>query len=143
MKIERETAGNVTILAVAGAIDADGVRALDESGDALVETGCRRVILSLRDVEFFDSRVVTCLTGVSKRLEDVRGRVVVSATSETRRMLEGLGLARQLKVFPHDQAALAHFGEDGGALGIGARLEPRQPSGEEGAWPEEHPRPRP
>jgi anti-anti-sigma factor len=143
VRIERKTAGNVTILELAGAIDADGVRALDESTDAVVEAGCRRLVFSLGAAEFFDSRVVTCLTTASKRLKGVKGKVVVSASSDIRQMLQTLGLAPQLKVFPDDRAALAHFGEDGDALGVGALLYPRPPSGSEGAWPEEHPRPRP
>jgi len=45
-------AGDVTILACAGAIDADSVRALGEKTDALVQTGCHRLVLSLGEVEF-------------------------------------------------------------------------------------------
>lgn len=146
MKIERETAGKVTILAVAGAIDAEGVRALKRSTYALVARGCRRMIFSLRHAEFFDSNVISCLDAASKLLREVQGEVVVSASADNRELLRLLQLtdtAPKLQVFPHDQAALAHFGEDGDDLGVSARLEPPQPSGEEGAWPEEHPRPRP
>ncbi|MHC4974613.1 MAG: STAS domain-containing protein [Planctomycetota bacterium] len=144
MSIERETAGQVTILAVAGAIDADGVCTLKRNTYALVAKGCRRMIFSLRGVESFDSNVIPCLHAASNLLKEVQGELVVSASSDNRELLRLLQLTDsvpQFEVFPHDQAALAHFGEDEDTLDIGARLEPPQPSGEEGAWPEDHPRP--
>jgi len=69
--------------------------------------------------------------------------MVVSASLAMVQMLRMLGLAEKLKVFTNEQAALSYFGEDGGTLGVGARLEPRRPSESDGAWPESHPRPRP
>lgn len=144
MKIERKTAGDVTVLALAGAIDADAVRALREKTDAIVETGCHQLVFSLREVEFFDSRVIACLITASLRLQGVNGDVVISGSPSAHETLETLGLARQLKVFPDERAALAYFGEEGGDFGgCGARLTPPHPSGSGGAWPEEHPRPRP
>jgi len=143
VRIERETTGDVTVLACEGAVDDEGVRALDETTDAVVETGCHRLVLSLRGVEFYDSTVVARVASASERLEKVKGEMVISAPLSTLQMLRTLGLARKLKVFTNDMAALDYFGEDGNGLGVGARLEPPPPSGSAGAWPEEHPRPRP
>ncbi|MHC4138179.1 MAG: STAS domain-containing protein [Planctomycetota bacterium] len=141
MRIEPRAAGNVTILACAGAIDADSVRVLGEKTDAVVETGCRRLVLSLGEVEFYDSTLVARLATASQRLEDVKGEMVISASLATLQLLRTLGIAKKLKVFTNDRAALSYFDEAGD--GLGARLEPPRPSGSPGAWPEEHPRPRP
>ena len=144
MRIERKTAGNVTILTCAGTIDADGVRALGEKADAVVQTGCRRLVFSLGDVKFFDSTVLDRLTTAARRLKEVQGKAVISGSFGTLRMLRSLGLAKRVRIFPHDRAALAYFGEEGGDVtGSGSRLEPPRPSDSAGSWPEEHPRPRP
>jgi len=144
VRIERKTSGNVTILTCAGAIDADGVRALGEKADAVVQTGCRRLVFSLGDVKFFDSTVLDRLTLAARRLREVEGKAVISASSGTLRLLRSLGLAKRVRVFLHDRAALAYFGEEGGDVtGSGARLAPPRPSDSAGAWPEQHPRPRP
>ncbi|MHC4819251.1 MAG: STAS domain-containing protein [Planctomycetota bacterium] len=121
MRIERRTSGDVTVLACAGAVDADSVRALGEKTGAAVETGCQQLVVSLGDVAFSDSRALAHLVTASQRHEDGNGEVVFSASTGNRQMLKTLGLARQLKVFADDQAALAHFGEDGAALGLKLR----------------------
>ncbi|MHC4974611.1 MAG: STAS domain-containing protein [Planctomycetota bacterium] len=112
MRIARRTAGNVTILALAGEFDDDGVRALGEKTDAVVEKGCHRLVFSLGNVRFFNSTVFGNLVTASRHLKDVNAELVVSAPSDVvQRMLDTLGLARQLRVFPDDRAALAYFRE--------------------------------
>jgi anti-anti-sigma factor len=139
MRIERRTVGDLTVLACTGAIDADGVRALGAKTDTAVETGCQRVVIRLDDVTFSDSRALAHVVTECRRLEDGDGEVVFSASTSNRQMLKTLGLAGQLKVFPDEKAALAHFGEDGSAPG----LKPRRPFGWPRVWPEEGARPRP
>ncbi|MHC4974615.1 MAG: STAS domain-containing protein [Planctomycetota bacterium] len=139
MRIERRTSGDVTVLSCAGAIDADGVRRLRKQTGAAVETGCQQVVVSLGDVAFSDSQALAHLVTASQRPGDGGGEVVFSASSGNRQMLKTLGLSGQLKVFPDDQAALAHFGEDGAALG----LKLQRPLGWGRAGPEEGARPRP
>ncbi|MHC4819253.1 MAG: STAS domain-containing protein [Planctomycetota bacterium] len=145
MKIERKTAGSVTILACAGAIDVDSVGALSENTDAVVGMGCRRLVVSLGDLEFASSAMLASLIMAHRRLSEVDGEVVISAASVfLAKTIKTLGLDQALKIFPDDRAALAHFGAEGGDFtASGARLKPPRPSGSEGAWPEEHPRPRP
>jgi len=118
MKIERRTAGDLTVLECAGEVNADGVRALRKRTDAAIETGCRRMVVSLGDVTFSDSRALAHLVTACQGLAQGDGEVVYSASSSNRRMLKTLGLDRQLKVFPDARAALAHIGEDGSALGL-------------------------
>jgi len=145
VRIARKTAGSVTILALAGEIDSDGVRALNENTDMVVETGCHRLIFSLGSVRFFNSAVFGCLVTASRHLEDVDAELVVSAPSGMlRKTFEVLGIARQLRVFPDDRAALAYFGEEGDdSTSLGARLDPPRPSGSAGVRPAELPRPGP
>jgi len=145
VRIERKTAGSVTILACAGEFDGDGVRALDEKTGTVVGTGCHRLVVSLGEMKSFDSTALACLISVCRRLNYVDGEVVVSSASGfLQTTIKTLGLTEVLKVFPDDRAALDYFGEDGGDFtGSGARREPPRPSDSAGAWPEEHPRPRP
>jgi anti-anti-sigma factor len=114
VRIARKTAGSVTILALTGEFDAEGVRALDEKTDAVVKRGCHRLVFSLGNVRFFNSAVFANLVTASRHLRDVNAELVVSARSDMLQMtLETLGLAGQLRVFPDERAALAYFGEEG------------------------------
>ena len=142
VRIERQATGDVTVLKCTGAIDTEGVRDLGENTAAVVEKGCHRLVLSLRDVEFYDSKVVVRLATASKHVEEAKGEMVISAPLGILQMLRVLGLTKKLKVFSNDAAALDYFGEDGHGLGVEARLEPPRPSESDGAWPESHPRPR-
>ena len=137
MRITRRSAGSVTILALAGEIDAQSVRALGEKTDAVIETGCRRVVFSLGEMKFFNSVVFACLVTASRHLKDVDAELVVSAPSGTlQMMLEVLGLTGQVRVFPNDRAALAYFGEERDAVTAsdGWRDPPRH-SGSAGGQP--------
>lgn len=125
MRIERRTAGDLTFLACTGEVDAEGVRALRRNADAAIETGCQRMVVSLGDVSYSDSRALAHLVRASQSLTPSDREVVYAASSGNRRMLKTLGLAQRLELFPDDQAAVAHVGGDGGALG----LKFRQPFG--------------
>jgi len=137
VRIARKSAGNVTILALTGEIDTDGVRALGEKTDAVVGTGCHRLVFSLSNVRFFNSAVFACLVTASRHLDDVDAELVVSASSGTLQlMLEALGLSGQVRVFPNDRAALAYFGEEGSEVTVHrVLLEPPRQPGSAGAQP--------
>ncbi len=137
MRIARKSAGNVTILALAGEIDANAVRALGEKTDTVVGTGCHRVVFSLGEMKFFNSAVFACLVTASRHLKDVDAELVVSAPSGTlQMMLETLGLTGQVKVFPSDRAALDYFAvERDDVTTPGAWFDTPRPSGSAGAQP--------
>jgi len=145
VRIERKTAGSVTILACAGTFDDYGTCALGEKTGAVAGAGCHRLVVSFGEMKSFNSTLLADLITSSRRMKAVAGELVVAAApSPVQKTIETLGLDKMFKFFPDDRAALAYFGEEGGDFtSSGAWLEPPRPSDSAGAWPEEHPRPRP
>jgi len=135
VRIERKTAGSVTILACAGTLDDYGMRALGEKTGAVVGAGCHRLVVNFGEMNSFNSTLLANLITASHRMKAVAGELVVAAApSPLQKTIETLGLNKMFKFFPDDRAALAYFGEEGGDFtGSGGWLEPPRPSDSAGA----------
>jgi len=112
MKIDRRTAGSVTILAFTGEIDSGDLSAARAETDGVIEEGCDRLILNLGQLGFLNSTALAYLISVHKRVQSMSGELVFSEPSSFfQTTIRHLGLEREFTVFPDDRAALAHFGE--------------------------------
>ena len=116
MKIDRKTAGDVTILAFAGEMDSDNLPKAREETDSVITAGCDRLIFNLGELAFINSSALAYLITVHKRVKSMNGELVFSAPSRFfQTTLRHLGLEGEFKIFPDDQAALDHFGAGGAA----------------------------
>jgi anti-sigma B factor antagonist len=116
MRIDRKTAGAVTILAFTGELDADNLPAAREETDELIQAGADRLVLNLGQLNFINSSSLAYLITVHKRVKSMGGALVFSQPSGFFQMtIKHLGLEREFTVFPDDRAALEHFGESGDA----------------------------
>ena len=116
MKIDRKTAGDVTILAFAGEMDSDNLPAAREETDGVITAGCDRLVFNLGELAFINSSALAYLITVHKRVKSMDGELVFSAPSRFfQTTIKHLGLEGEFKVFQDDQAALEHFGAGGAA----------------------------
>ena len=112
MRIDRKTAGSVTILAFAGELDSADLSAAREETDGVIQAGCDRLVLNLRKLDFLNSSALAYLISVHKRVQSMSGELVFSEPSRFfQTTIRHLGLEREFTVFRDDQAALEHFGE--------------------------------
>ena len=116
MRIQRRAVGNVTIVAFTGEFDAMDLPAVNAEMEGMIQEGCLRLVFNLRDLTFINSTWISYLLKTSKDLKDAGGELVLSDPSRFfQRVGQALGLERIFSVFPDDQGALEHFGEDGSA----------------------------
>jgi anti-anti-sigma factor len=116
MKIDRRTAGDVTVLTFAGELDSDNLPAAREETDGVIQSGCDRLVFNLDGLAFLNSSALAYLITVHKRVKSMGGQLVFSAPSRFfQTTVKHLGLEGEFQVFPDDQAALEHFGVGGAA----------------------------
>jgi len=115
MKIERKTAGNVTILAFTGEFDAFNLPTISEKLDALIQSGHTRLAFNLRLLKFINSSALGYLIKTSKRLREVDGELVLSEPSKFfQSTISTLGIDKIFKIFPSDEEAVKYFHDAGG-----------------------------
>jgi anti-sigma B factor antagonist len=111
VRIERETAGDVTILAFAGEFDAANVPSTIKETDGLIE-GSLRLVFNFRKLTFIDSSGLGYLLKTMKVLGGQDGDLVFSEPAKCfRNIVDVYGLGHVFKIFASDRAALDHFGE--------------------------------
>ena len=111
MKIERKTAGNVTILAFIGEFDAFSLPQVGETVETLTQR-CTQVVFNLRLLTFSDSSALGYLIRTAKRLKELDGELVLSEPSKRfQTTIKTLGIDKILKVFPSDEEAVRHLNE--------------------------------
>jgi len=116
MKIDRRTAGDVTIMAFAGEIDSDNLPAARDETDEVIQAGCERLVFNVGQLAFINSSALAYLITVHKRVQSMDGELVFSEPSRFfQTTIQHLGLEREFKVFPDDRAALEHLGAAGTA----------------------------
>ncbi|MHC4550882.1 MAG: STAS domain-containing protein [Planctomycetota bacterium] len=120
MKIERKTAGNVTILAFTGEFDAFNLPQVGEKIDALIHTGCTHLVFNLRLLKFINSSALGYLIKTHKRLRELDGELVLAEPSKFfQTTIKTLGIDQIFKIFPDDQEAVKYLHDAGGVESSG------------------------
>ncbi len=116
MKIERKTAGDVTILAFTGEFDAFNLPTISEKIDALINTGCTKLVFSLSRLKFINSSALGYLIKTHKRLRELDGELVLCQPSKFfETTIKTLGIDQIFSIFGTDEDAVKHFHNVGGA----------------------------
>ena len=110
MKIDRKTVGNVTILAFTGEFDTFNLPTISEKLDALIQTGCTRLVFNLRLLKFVNSSALGYLIKTHRRLRELDGELVLAEPSKFfQSTIMTLGIDEIIKVFPNDDDAVKYF----------------------------------
>jgi anti-anti-sigma factor len=111
MHIEKQTAGDVVVLACAGEFDAANQPGMIKEIDGLIE-GATRVVFNFDGLTFINSAGLGYLLKTVKALRDAGGDAVFSEPSRPfRNIVEVYGVAAVFRLYASDQAALKHFDE--------------------------------
>ena len=115
MKIERRTAGDVTILAFTGEFDAFNLQTVGEGIDTLIQKGSLRLVFNLRLLKFINSSALGYLIKTAKRLRELDGELVLSEPSKFfQTTIKTLGIDQIFKIFPKDEEAVKYFHDASG-----------------------------
>lgn len=111
MGIDRTDDGAVTILAFSGELDRVNLKELTESIEAVVSSGRVKLVFNLEKLRFIDSTALGCFLRTQTRVTGEGGEIVFSAPSQyARGPFRTLGIDQAFKIYPDDDAAVAHFG---------------------------------
>jgi anti-sigma B factor antagonist len=111
MQIDVRDEGEVTLVRLAGDLDAAGVPALTEHLDRLWSEGRRRFVLDLEGVPFIDSGGLSALVRLFKRVRGQAGGLgLASLQPAVRRVFELTRLDRAFDVYPDVAEAVRRTG---------------------------------
>jgi anti-anti-sigma factor len=109
MHIEKQTAGDVVVLAFTGEFDAAHEPQLVKEIDGMIEDATQ-VVFNVEGLTFINSSGLGYLLKTVKTLRDAGGDLVFSQPSRPfRNIVEVYGVAAVFHVCETDQAALEHF----------------------------------
>jgi anti-anti-sigma factor len=87
MHITESKEGAITILHLAGRLDASRAPAAGQRIDAAIDAGARQLVLDLAGIEYISSAGLRLLLTTAKRVQHVHGRLVLAAPSAQARQI--------------------------------------------------------
>lgn len=106
--IEVRKNGKITVIQLAGELDAYTAARFKEVMVDAIEDGGENLIVSMADVEYIDSSGLGALVGGLKRVSERRGKIVIlSAQPQVRKVFEITGLERVFPLFDDEDEAVA------------------------------------
>jgi len=116
MKIERKTAGDVTILGFSGEFDAFNLPTISEKIDSLISKGAVRLVFNLYRLKFINSSALGYLIKTQKKLREYDGELVLSQPSKFfATTIKTLGIDQIFKIYETDDDSVRYFHDAGGA----------------------------
>jgi anti-sigma B factor antagonist len=110
MEVSEEVVDDVTIVAIAGRLDADAARQLGEHLTALIRTGCSRLLIEASKLDYIGSLGLRALLIAAHLAAEATGRLALCGlTALVRRVIELGGLDDVLAGYATREQALAHL----------------------------------
>lgn len=102
--------GAVTVLAVAGDIDASTFTQLIEEADRQIGAGNARLVIDLSEVNYISSAGLVALQTITGRAAAAGGRMVLCGlNAQVMKVFEIAGFERMLAIAPDRASAIASF----------------------------------
>lgn len=110
MKLDITQEGDVTVLALAGELDAFNLAATAKEIDALIDGGETRLVFDLKKLSFINSSALGYLIKVRKKVQAAGGDVaLVQPSNFFRKTLVTLGLDKLFSVYESVDDGVRHF----------------------------------
>lgn len=114
LNVEREDLGAVSILSIAGSLDAVSAPELKTHIEMLLRQSRIQVVVDLAQLELIDSSGVAAIVSLFKRVRSLRGDVVIgSLAGQPAEIFRLLRLDRAFDVYDDLDSAIARFGVPG------------------------------
>lgn len=115
MQIFEERAGGTCIMRLAGELDEHTAADFRLRADGAIDSGCRHLILVLKDLRFVDSSGLGVLMGRYRRIVEHGGQVsLVAPPPHIRALLEMAGIPRLMPLYRSQRQALMGGVRQGG-----------------------------
>jgi anti-sigma B factor antagonist len=100
----------ITVLRLTGNLDTNSTPELDAELSRLTETGARRILIDLGEVDFMSSAGFGALLSAAQALTPCGGTLILCAPNEAvRHAFDVTGFSKILRVFETEQDALSSF----------------------------------
>jgi anti-anti-sigma factor len=110
MRIDHSLRGDVLVVSLEGEFDFHDVTEASEVIGAIIDKGARRLLFDLRRLRFLSSGGIGYFIQTAKRLRALGGEAVLANAPESFDWVaRTLGIDRVIRMFPHEDEALAHF----------------------------------
>ncbi len=110
LEITIKNEGDITIIDLAGEVDAYTSSRFREVMLQAIEDGVPNLIVKMVNVEYIDSSGLGALVGGLKRVSEKNGKiVVVSDSPQVKKVFEITGLEKVFKLFDNEEAASKIF----------------------------------
>lgn len=110
MDVVVEEKGEVIILRVKGRLDAASSPQLEKKINSIIDGGHFKMVLNFSDVEYLSSAGMRLLLAISKKLQNLEGKVVAcSLHDEVMDVIKMAGFNQVIEFYPDEAESLAHL----------------------------------
>ncbi len=100
----------LSLVKVDGRVDSETAPQLQEALTGLLDAGCAKIVINLKDVEFISSAGLRALVAAYQAAQKAGGSVRLAAVPEfITSIMYTVGLNQMLQSYPSDQEAVADF----------------------------------
>ena len=108
MEISHEKQGDVTIVALAGRLDAGATKAAEDGLNAVLGPGAPHLAIDMSKLEYISSAGLRVLLVVAKKVQQAKGKVVLfGLASNVREVFSISGFDQIFSIEPDADAAVA------------------------------------
>jgi anti-anti-sigma factor len=127
MRIDHSRRGDITVVSLEGEFDFHDVTQASETIGAFIDKGARRLLFDLKRLRFLSSGGIGYFIQTAKRLKGLGGEMVLANVPEAFDWVaRTLGIDRVIRMYPHEDEAIAHL--RGAGLATDASAGPAQAS---------------
>ena len=110
MDIVVEEKGEVIVVRLKGRLDAASSPQLEKMLSSIIDGGHFKVLLDLSNVEYLSSAGMRLMLAISKRLQNLEGKVVAcSLSDEVMEVIKMAGFNQVIEFYPGEVESLAHL----------------------------------
>jgi anti-anti-sigma factor len=110
MRIDHSRRGDISVVSLEGEFDFHDVTHASEMIGAFIDQGARRLLFDLKRLRFLSSGGIGYFIQTAKRLKGLGGEMVLANVPESFDWVaRTLGIDRVIRMYPHEDEAIAHL----------------------------------
>ncbi|MCP5469374.1 MAG: STAS domain-containing protein [Chlamydiales bacterium] len=110
MDVVVEEKGEIIIVRVKGRLDAASSPQLEKTVNSIIDGGHFKVVLNFSDVEYLSSAGMRLMLAISKKLQQLEGKVVAcNLSDDVMEVIKMAGFNQVIEFYPNEAESLAHL----------------------------------
>ena len=110
MDVVVEEKGDIIVMRVKGRLDAASSPQLEQTINSIIDGGHFKLVLNFSDVEYLSSAGMRLMLAISKKLQNLEGKVVAcSLSDDVMEVIKMAGFNQVIEFYPNEQESLSHL----------------------------------